>query len=67
VLRVDTCAARFDGARAARVGKDVRLAVFVRPEHRSGKVSCVALSRMPTHVVNFGFALPSDGRVLGAT
>jgi hypothetical protein len=40
--------------------------VFVRQERGARKVSCAALSRMPTHVVEFGFALPAGGRVVGA-
>ena len=65
VIRVDTCHSRFDGARATKVGRDVRLTVFVRQEQRAGKVSCAPLSRMPTRVVEFGFVLPAGGRVVG--
>lgn len=64
VIRVDTCHTRFDGARATKVGRDVRLTVFVRQEPGGGKVSCPQLSQMPTHVVEFGFVLPPGGHVV---
>jgi hypothetical protein len=66
-IRVDTCRARFDGVSLTRVGRDIRLAVFVRPELGAGKVSCVPPARMPSHTVAFGFALPVGGRILPPT
>jgi hypothetical protein len=66
VLRVDVCTAHFDRVRVTRVGKDVRLTVYVRHEHGARPKSCPTLSSMPKRVVQLGFALPAGAHILGA-
>jgi hypothetical protein len=62
-IQVDVCGARFAGVDVTRVHNDVRLAVYVRKEHGSGKPSCAVLSAMPKQIVVFDFALPRDGMI----
>jgi hypothetical protein len=66
VIKVDTCHAELDGVDVMRVEHDVRLTVYVRQEHGFAPVSCPAVSRMPTHRVQFGLVLPVDGTVLAS-
>jgi hypothetical protein len=64
VIRVWSCAARFEHAEVMRDGKNVALAVFVRKQDVSGAVDCGGFGSMPTHVVRLGSMLAPGGHVL---
>jgi hypothetical protein len=63
-IRVDECRARFDRADVKRVGRDARLTVLTRAYESVVTAPCPSFADMPAHLVEFGFVLPSDGRVL---